>query len=75
MITFYNPIHAQHQGRFEMFRGQLVPCFEVPARQDLVLAELRRRGLGEVQMAERIDAPALGTIHSPQYLDFLAHAW
>ena len=75
MITFYNPHHALHQGRFEMFRGQLVPCFEVPARADFVLAELGRRGLGEVRSPPRFEVPALTTIHAPRYLDFLAGAW
>ena len=75
MITFYNPHHAQHQGKFEMFRGQLVPCFEVPARADYVLAELQRRPLGEVRTPSRFDVPALTTIHAPRYLDFLAGAW
>ncbi len=75
MITYYNPHHALHQGRFEMFRGQLVPCFEVPARADYVLAELQRRKLGEVRTTARVDAPALTTIHTPRYLDFLAGAW
>ena len=75
MITFYNPHHALHQGKFEMFRGQLVPCFEVPARADYVLAELQRRQLGEVSCPPRFDGPALTTIHAPRYLDFLAGAW
>jgi acetoin utilization deacetylase AcuC-like enzyme len=75
MITFYNPHHALHQGKLEMFRGQLVPCFEVPARADDVLAELQRRGVGEVRSPPRLDAPALTTIHTPRYLDFLAGAW
>ena len=49
MITFYSPQHALHHGKLEMFRGELVPCFEVPARADFVLQELVRRGLGEVR--------------------------
>ena len=75
MITFYNPHHAQHQGKVEMFRGALVPCFEVPDRLDFVLQELRRRQLGSITTTGRIDAPALRTIHSARYLDFLANAW
>lgn len=75
MITFYNPHHAQHQGKLEMFRGALVPCFEVPARADYVLAELQRRRLGEIRAPQSFDVPALTTIHSARYLDFLAHAW
>ena len=75
MITFYNRHHAQHQGKLEMFRGELVPCFEVPARADYVLAELQRRQLGEIRSPQRFDGAALSTIHSPRYLDFLEHAW
>ena len=79
MITFYNPHHALHHGKLEMFRGELVPCFEVPARADFVLRELVRRGLSPVQTpqaeASVLGASALATIHTPRYLDFLAHAW
>ena len=75
MITFYNPHHALHQGKLEMFRGELVPCFEVPARADFVLAELQRRTLGEVRSPPRFDVPALTSIHTSRYLDFLAGAW
>ncbi|MCW5653837.1 MAG: histone deacetylase family protein, partial [Hydrogenophaga sp.] len=78
MQTFYNPDHAGHAGQQEMFRGRMVPCHEVPARLDYVLAELRRRPLGP------LDAPALdpstldegiARVHSARYLDFLASAW
>jgi acetoin utilization deacetylase AcuC-like enzyme len=75
MITFYNHLHAQHQGKVEMFRGALVPCFEVPARADHVLAELQRRKLGTVQHPHSFDDAALTSIHSPRYLNFLATAW
>jgi acetoin utilization deacetylase AcuC-like enzyme len=75
MKTFYNHLHAQHQGQFEMFRGALVPCHEVPARADHVLAELQRRKLGEVLPPTAFDAAALQQVHSARYLHFLEHAW
>ena len=75
MKTFYNHLHAQHQGKVEMFRGALVPCFEVPARADHVLAELQRRQLGAVLEPQAFDEAALTAIHSPRYLKFLATAW
>jgi acetoin utilization deacetylase AcuC-like enzyme len=75
MITFYNPLHALHHGQFEMFRGALVPCHEVPARADHVLAELQRRQLGEVRDPLPFAAAALESIHSPRYLRFLETAW
>ena len=75
MKTYFNHHHAQHQGKLEMFRGQLVPCFEVPDRVDHVLAELQRRRLGDVLAPEAFEHSALTRIHSPRYLDFLAGAW
>jgi acetoin utilization deacetylase AcuC-like enzyme len=75
MKTFYNHLHAQHQGKVEMFRGALVPCFEVPARADFVLAEVQRRALGPVLQPQAFDDSVLTCIHSPRYLNFLATAW
>ena len=75
MITFYNHLHALHEGKLEMFRGELVPCFEVPARADHVLKELERRQLGQVQAPLAFEDAALTRVHAPRYLDFLAHAW
>jgi len=75
MITFYNDRHALHHGKLEMFRGALVPCFEVPARADYVLAELRRRGLGPVQAPPAAGDDVIRRVHAGRYLDFLAGAW
>jgi len=75
MITFYNPHHALHQGQFEMYRGALVPCHEVPARADHVLVELKRRQLGEVRAPHPFGAEALASVHAPRYLAFLETAW
>lgn len=35
MLTIYNDQHVLHQGKVEMFRGELVPCFEVPAESTM----------------------------------------
>ena len=75
MQTFYNSLHARHQGKYEIFRGNLVPCHEVPARADYVLAELQRRKLGAVQNPQNFGAVALESVHSPRYLKFLETAW
>ncbi|CAN5908042.1 acetylpolyamine amidohydrolase AphB [soil metagenome] len=75
MLTIYNDKHALHQGKVEMFRGELVPCFEIPARVDHVRAEIDRRALGAVQPPDAFDASMLATVHTPRYLDFLQHAW
>jgi acetoin utilization deacetylase AcuC-like enzyme len=75
MITFYNDSHTLHQGKLEMFRGELVPCFEVPARVGHVLTELQRRALGTIETPPSFDSSLLARIHSGRYLHFLAHAW
>lgn len=75
MKTFFNHHHAQHQGQYEMFRGALVPCHEVPARADHVLTELQQRKLGEVLAPQTFATSAITGIHSPRYLAFLENAW
>ncbi len=78
MQTFHNPHHAGHAGQQEMFRGRMVPCHEVPARLDYVLAELQRRPLGALDVPTLSDAAldeGIGRVHSARYLAFLASAW
>ena len=75
MITIYNHDHALHHGKVEMFRGELVPCFEIPARADYVLQELDRRQLGPVQAPQDFDNTAITRVHAPRYVDFLTGAW
>ena len=75
MRTFYNDRHALHHGKLEMFRGELVPCFEVPARADFVLQELARRRLGPIETPATFDDAVIARVHAPRYLDFLRGAW
>lgn len=75
MQIFHNPVHSQHDGRQEMFRGRLVPCHESPSRLEYVLDELRRRPIGEIRLPGAANFDILKQIHSPAYLDFLAGAW
>ena len=75
MITYFNDQHALHHGKVEMFRGELVPCFEVPARLDHVLEELKARKLGAVEAPPEFADSAITRVHSQRYVDFLAGAW
>ena len=75
MLTFHNEQHELHHGKLEMFRGELVPCFEVPDRVNHVLRELKARGLGPVATAPAFPASAVTRIHSQRYVDFLEGAW
>ena len=71
-----NDLQDRHQGRQEMFRGQLQPCVEVPARVDFVLAELQRRGwAAALQTPQAMDDGLLAQVHAPHYLEFLRGAW
>src|SRR3569832_1929382 len=72
MRTYFNTEHALHRGQKEMFRGELVPCFEVPDRVDFVLKELRRRKLGDIQAPGPAPLDVLARVHARRYLDFLA---
>jgi acetoin utilization deacetylase AcuC-like enzyme len=75
MRIFYNDRHPLHHGRHEMFRGQLVPCFETPARVDGLLRELRSRGFGTVENPPEVELAVLERVHAPRYLRFLSNAW
>ena len=75
MLTFYNDKHELHRGKLEMFRGELVPCFEIPDRVDHVLRELKHRGFGPIEAPPEFPAEALTRVHSQRYVDFLAGAW
>jgi acetoin utilization deacetylase AcuC-like enzyme len=60
-----------------MFRGRLVDCHEVPQRLEHVLSELAQRPVGEL-LSPSVNLPldaALLSVHSPEYLAFLATAW
>ena len=75
MQVFVNSAQHLHRGRQEMFRGQWVPCVETPERQQHVLDELRRRGLGRMREPDAIDAQRLARVHTAPYLAFLEGAW
>jgi acetoin utilization deacetylase AcuC-like enzyme len=75
MRIWHNPSHRAHAGRMEMYRGRLVPCHETPARLDDVLAEVKRRNLGEMIAPALVTRADLERVHSARYLDFLQDAW
>jgi len=75
MITYFNAEHIHHQGKLEMFRGELVPCFELAARVDHVLDEIRNRRLGVIEDPLPCEDADFYRVHSPRYVDFLRTAW
>jgi len=75
MDIIYSDHHRAHQGLFEFYRGELVPCFEKPERADFVLEAVRRRGIGPVIEPESFPLETIERVHTPRYLRFLERAW
>jgi acetoin utilization deacetylase AcuC-like enzyme len=75
LLTFYNEHHSQHAPRHDLSRGERVPCSEKPERADLVVAELSRRGLGQIVTPHGVPLVSLERVHTPRYLHFLRSAW
>ncbi|HYG66506.1 MAG TPA: histone deacetylase family protein, partial [Anaeromyxobacteraceae bacterium] len=75
MKIAFSPLHARHDGGKELFRGALVPCFESPARADLILDAVRRAGL-EPAEPRPFPVDALLGVHDATFVEFLrtAHA-
>ncbi|BDG10754.1 histone deacetylase family protein [Anaeromyxobacter paludicola] len=75
MRVVHSPLHARHQGGKELHRGELVPCFESPARAELILEAVRRAGF-EVSEPRALSAQELLGVHDAGFVDFLrtAHA-
>lgn len=77
MRVFHSALHARHDGGMELYRGQLVPCFERPARAELILQAVQRAGF-EVGEPREFPADALLGVHDAGFVEFLrtAHgAW
>ncbi|WP_428333061.1 histone deacetylase family protein [Novosphingobium sp.] len=75
MLTIYSDDHLLHHGAAELYRGQLVPCFESPARAEHVLDAVRAAGLGAVLPPDQFDRGALTRAHTDDYVAFLETAW
>jgi acetoin utilization deacetylase AcuC-like enzyme len=74
MIVVHSPRHALHAPAHEFFRGERVPCFETPARADIVCRELAARG-HRLQPPDVDSGPLLPAVHAARYLAFLETAW
>lgn len=75
MLTIYSDDHRLHHGTAELYRGRLVPCFEMPSRADHVLDAVRASGLGDVAGPDRFNRGALTRVHTDDYVAFLETAW
>jgi len=74
MNTIHSPLHTLHDGGMELHRGELVPCFEMPARVDHILAAIARAGWA-VEAPREYDDAVLARVHDADYLAFLRGAY
>jgi acetoin utilization deacetylase AcuC-like enzyme len=75
MKAVYSPLHARHDGGFELYRGQLVATFEIPARAEIIRAAIAAAGHRVVEPHDVPESRLLG-IHDGEFVEFLrgAHA-
>jgi acetoin utilization deacetylase AcuC-like enzyme len=74
MKIIHSPLHALHDGGMELHRGELVPCYEMPARVDHILAAIARAGW-MVEAPREYDDAVLASVHDADYLAFLRGAY
>lgn len=75
MKIVYSDRHRLHRGDKEMYRGELVPCFEKPERADYVHAAVKARNIGPVLEPKEFPVAAIERVHAPRYIRFLEKAW
>ena len=75
MLMVYSAEHRGHAPKYELTFGEFTPCYEKPARAEMVLERVKDVGLGEVIAPEAFARDALARVHSEAYLEFLEAAW
>ena len=75
MRTFYSDTHRLHHCNAELNEGQLMPCFEMPSRADMVLDRVKHTKLGQILEPDDFGLAPLMRVHSEQYVTFLEYAW
>lgn len=75
MKTIYSERHRLQDGKAELIDGKLLPCFEKPARAELIIARVREVGLGEVLAPSEHGLDPLRRVHTEPFLRFLESAW
>jgi acetoin utilization deacetylase AcuC-like enzyme len=70
MKAVYSPLHARHEGGMELYRGQLVPTFETPARVEMILAALEAARI-DVMAPRDIPEARLLRVHDAEFVAFL----
>lgn len=75
MLTVYSEGHRQQDGKAELFRGEMVPCFEMPQRADMILDRVKATNLGEVIDANDYGIDPILRIHDKGFVEFMTTVW
>lgn len=75
MKTIYSDDHRLQDGKSELAGGQLVPCFEMPQRADLVLARVNEVGLGDVLAPLDYGIDPIARVHTMPFIEFMRDIW
>lgn len=67
--------HLAHHSKVELTPGRFIPTLDSPMRTQVILDVLRQAGHTDILDCSPATMQDLRTIHSDDYLDFLATAW
>lgn len=74
MHVIHSPKHANHDGGMELHRGELVPCFEIPARADYILRAVTDAGFA-LSLPRAFPEELLHRVHDEAFVTFLRTAY
>ena len=75
MKTVYSDDHRHQDGKAELIDGNLLPCFEMPRRADMILARVNETKLGEVLGPRDFGLDPVKRVHKANFVTFLQGAW
>ena len=76
MITIYSDVHNLHSGLLDpRSDDSWKPSAECPQRANNVAAAVQQSGLGDIRSPEAFDESKYLSVHSADYLAFLANVW
>lgn len=75
MRTIYSETHRRQDGKAELHDGQLMPCFEMPRRAEMIMERVRTTGLGPIDSPRDLGEGPLRHVHKSDFVDFLKSAW
>lgn len=74
MKTYYSSTHLEHTPLNEFEAGRMIPAVEVPARAELVRAEVERRKLGPLLPPSDFGIAPVARVHDAGMVRFLGEA-